>query len=247
MQPILETLNLSKNFGSLQAVNNVNLKIREGSIHSIIGPNGAGKTTLFNLLTGFHTPSSGRAYFKGKEITRFSPHKISRMKIGRSFQITSIFPELSVKENIRIAAQSRTKVGYHLLKSLNGLGHLEEKAQRMLKRIGLADKSELLAKHLSHGEKRILDIGIGLATDPQLLLLDEPTSGLSGDEISRITDVIRDISAEVTILLIEHNIDVVISISNTITVLHQGQVIAEGSPDDIQRNQRVQEAYLGDY
>jgi len=247
MQPILETLNLSKNFGSLQAVNNVNLKIREGSIHSIIGPNGAGKTTLFNLLTGFHTPSSGRAYFKGKEITRFSPHKISRMKIGRSFQITSIFPELSVKENIRIAAQSRTKVGYHLLKSLNGLGHLEEKAQRILKRIGLADKSELLAKHLSHGEKRILDIGIGLATDPQLLLLDEPTSGLSGDEISRITDVIRDISAEVTILLIEHNIDVVISISNTITVLHQGQVIAEGSPDDIQRNQRVQEAYLGDY
>jgi branched-chain amino acid transport system ATP-binding protein len=169
------------------------------------------------------------------------------MKIGRSFQITSIFPELSVKENIRIAAQSRTKIGYHLLKSLNELGHLEEKAQRMLKRIGLADKSELLAKHLSHGEKRILDIGIGLATDPQLLLLDEPTSGLSGDEISRITDVIRDISAEVTILLIEHNIDVVISISNTITVLHQGQVIAEGSPDDIQRNQRVQEAYLGDY
>ena len=247
MQPILETLNLSKNFGSLQAVNNVNLKIREGSIHSIIGPNGAGKTTLFNLLTGFHTPSSGRAYFKGKEITRFSPHKISRMKIGRSFQITSIFPELSVKENIRIAAQSRTKIGYHLLKSLNGLGHLEERAQRILKRIGLADKSELLAKHLSHGEKRILDIGIGLATDPQLLLLDEPTSGLAEDETSKITDVIRDISAQVTIVLIEHNIDVVLSISHVITVLHQGGVIAEGSPDEIQRNQRVQEAYLGDY
>lgn len=247
MQAILETENLSKNFGALQAVNNVNLKIREGSIHSIIGPNGAGKTTLFNLLTGFHSPSSGKIYFKGKEITRFPPHKISQMEIGRSFQITSIFPELSVKENIRIGAQSRTRVSYHFLKSLDGLGNLEEKAERILERIGLFDKGELLAKHVSHGEKRILDIGISLATDPQLLLLDEPTSGLSADEIFKITDVIRDISAQVTIVLIEHNIDVVISISHVITVLHQGEVIAEGSPDEIQRNRGVQEAYLGDY
>lgn len=247
MQPILETANLSKNFGALQAVSNVNLKIGEGSIHSIIGPNGAGKTTLFNLLTGFHPPSSGKIYFKGKEITRFPPYTISQMHIGRSFQITSIFPELSVRENIRIAVQSRTKASYHFFKSLDGLGDLEEKAEKTLRRIGLVDKDELLARHLSHGEKRILDIGIGLATDPQLILLDEPTSGLSGDEISRITDVIRDISAEVTIVLIEHNIDVVVSISNIITVLHQGEVIAEGSPEEIQRNRKVQEAYLGDY
>ena len=247
MQPVLETANLSKNFGALQAVNNVNLKIREGSIHSIIGPNGAGKTTLFNLLTGFHPPSAGEIYFKGKEITRFPPYKISQMHIGRSFQITSIFPELPVRENIRIAAQSRTKASYHFFKSLDGLRDLEKKAEKTLGRIGLVDKDELLAKHLSHGEKRILDIGIGLATDPQLILLDEPTSGLSGDEISRITDVIRDISAEVTVVLIEHNIDVVVSISNIITVLHQGEVIAEGSPEEIQRNRKVQEAYLGDY
>jgi branched-chain amino acid transport system ATP-binding protein len=247
MAPILEALNLCKNFGALQAVNQVNLRIGEGRIHSIIGPNGAGKTTLFNLLTGFHTPSSGKVYFKGTEITRFPPYKISQLGIGRSFQITSIFPELSTKENVRVALQSRTHASYRFLKSMNGLRDLEERSQEILEKIGLGDKGGLVAKHLSHGENRILDIGIGLATDPKLLLLDEPASGLGGDEVSRITHLIKDISSQVTIVLIEHNIDVVLSISHVITVLHQGSVIAQGNPEEIQGNQKVQGAYLGGY
>jgi branched-chain amino acid transport system ATP-binding protein len=247
MAPILEAVNLCKNFGALQAVNQVNLRIGEGSIHSIIGPNGAGKTTLFNLLTGFHTPSAGKIYFKGTEITRFPPYKISQLGIGRSFQITSIFPELSTKENVRVALQSRTHASYRFLTSMNGLRDLEERSQEILEKIGLGDKGGLVAKYLSHGENRKLDIGIGLATDPKLLLLDEPASGLGGDEVSRITHLIKDISSQVTIVLIEHNIDVVLSISHVITVLHQGSVIAQGGPEEIQGNQRVQDAYLGGY
>lgn len=247
MAPILEAVNLCKNFGALQAVNQVNLRIGEGSIHSIIGPNGAGKTTLFNLLTGFHTPSAGKIYFKGTEITRFPPYKISQLGIGRSFQITSIFPELSTKENVRVALQSRTHASYRFLTSMNGLRDLEERSQEILEKIGLGDKGGLVAKYLSHGENRKLDIGIGLATDPKLLLLDEPASGLGGDEVSRITNLIKDISSQVTIVLIEHNIDVVLSISHVITVLHQGSVIAQGGPEEIQGNQRVQDAYLGGY
>ena len=247
MAPILEAVNLCKNFGALQAVNQVNLRVGEGSIHSIIGPNGAGKTTLFNLLTGFHTPSAGKIYFKGTEITRFPPYKISQLGIGRSFQITSIFPELSTKENVRVALPSRTHASYRFLTSMNGLRDLEERSQEILEKIGLGDKGGLVAKYLSHGENRILDIGIGLATDPKLLLLDEPASGLGGDEVSRITNLIKDISSQVTIVLIEHNIDVVLSISHVITVLHQGSVIAHGDPEEIQENQRVQDAYLGGY
>ena len=247
MAPILEAVNLCKNFGALQAVNQVNLRVGEGSIHSIIGPNGAGKTTLFNLLTGFHTPSAGKIYFKGTEITRFPPYKISQLGIGRSFQITSIFPELSTKENVRVALQSRTHASYRFLTSMSGLRDLEERSEEILEKIGLGDKGGLVAKYLSHGENRILDIGIGLATDPKLLLLDEPASGLGGDEVSRITNLIKDISSQVTIVLIEHNIDVVLSISHVITVLHQGSVIAHGDPEEIQENQRVQDAYLGGY
>jgi branched-chain amino acid transport system ATP-binding protein len=247
MDTILKTESLSKNFGALQAVLNVNLNIQRGTIHSVIGPNGAGKTTLFNLLTGFLQSTSGKIYFQNKDITKFPPYKISQLGIGRSFQITSIFPELSVRENIRIVFQSRTKTNYRFLNSMNGLRSLEEKAQEILNRIGLGDKGDSLAKNLSHGEKRILDIGIGLASEPELLLLDEPASGLVGDEILRVTDLVKTISNFVTIVLVEHNIDVVLSISNIITVLYYGEAIAEGKPEEIQNNEKVQEIYLGDY
>ncbi len=246
-QPIIETKRLSKNFGALRAVSDVDLSIYPGQIHSIIGPNGAGKTTLFNLLTGFLSPSSGRISFKGSDITHLPSFAISKLGIGRSFQITSIFPDLTVLENIRIALQSRTKANYNFVVSLRGLRPLEERAVQILQRVGLADKKEIPARNLSHGEKRILDIGIGLAIDPSLLLLDEPASGLTGEEISRVTRLVREVADTVTIVLIEHNIDVVLSISDRITVLHQGSVIAEDHPDKIKKDPKVQEAYLGGY
>jgi len=210
---ILETKGLCKNFGALRAVDLVNLQIAGGKVHSIIGPNGAGKTTLFNLLTGFLPITHGKILFNGTEITNLPPHKISKMGIARSFQITSMFPDLTVHENIRIAIQS----------------------------------AHTIAKNLSYGERRAVDIGIAFATEPNLLLLDEPTSGMSDEESSRIIGLIKDISARLTVVLIEHNIDVVLSISDIVTVMHQGQIIAEGRPDEIQENQKVQEAYLGGY
>ncbi len=245
MEPILETVNLSKNFGALQAVVGVNLRVDRGTIHSVIGPNGAGKTTLFNLLTGFLAPSSGRITLQGKDITNYPAHRISRLGISRSFQITSIFPDLSVRENIRIAIQSRTPMSYRFLKALDPKDGLEERSREILAKIGLWEKEDLAARNLSHGEKRILDIGIGLSTGPELLLLDEPASGLVGDEIARVTGLIRNISGSITVVLVEHNIDVVLSISDRITVLYYGGVIAEGSPAEIQCNTKVQEVYLG--
>jgi branched-chain amino acid transport system ATP-binding protein len=247
MDSIIRTESLSKNFGALQAVIDVNLNVRPGVVHSIIGPNGAGKTTLFNLLTGFLKPSAGKIFLREKEITHLGPHTISKLGLGRSFQITSIFPELTVQENVRVAVQSRTKLSYRFLKSLNGLDALEDKACEVIAQVGLGDKGNLPAKHLSHGEKRILDIAIGLATNPELLLLDEPAAGLVGDEISRLTSLIRDISRDVTVVLVEHNIDVVLTISDVITVLYYGATVAEGSPQDIQKNEKVQEIYLGGY
>lgn len=246
-QPIIETKRLSKNFGALRAVNEVDLRVYPGQIHSIIGPNGAGKTTLFNLLTGFLSPSSGRISFKGSEITHLPSFAISRLGIGRSFQITSIFPDLTVFENIWIALQSRTKANYNFIISLRELRPLEEKAMQILQRLGLADKGAMPARNLSHGEKRILDIGISLSIDPSLLLLDEPASGLTGEEISRVIELVKDVADSLTIVLIEHNIDVVLSISDRITVLHQGSVIAEDYPDKIRKDPKVQEAYLGGY
>lgn len=247
MNIILETVNLSKNFGALQAVRKINLKVKEGSLHSIIGPNGAGKTTLFNLLTGFLKPSEGRILFRQRDITCYRPDQISKMGIGRSFQVPNIFPELTVLENVRIAVQSRTQLNYRPLTSLKKHDYLEKKAMELLEIVNISDKMQLRAKHLSHGEKKILDIAIALATNPRVLLLDEPTAGLVGDEIRRIVDLITQLSRCITVVLVEHNIDVVLSISDTISVLYYGAIIAEGSPYEIQTNREVQEIYLGGY
>jgi branched-chain amino acid transport system ATP-binding protein len=244
---ILEAQNVSKYFGSLWAVNKVDLRVTQGTIHAIIGPNGAGKTTLFNLLTGFVPVSTGEVFFSGENITGLSPQILSKKGLSRSFQITSIFPELSVFENVRIAAQSREKRASSFVAHFKGLKGSTEKANQVLRFIGLLEKGDLVSKSLAYGEQRLLDIGIALATDPVVLLLDEPMAGLPAADLEWIMRLIKEIAKSVTIVLIDHNIDLVISMSDVITVLNQGMVIAEGNPREIQENQKVQEAYLGGY
>jgi branched-chain amino acid transport system ATP-binding protein len=246
-QPVIETKRLSKDFGALRAVNEVDLKVYSRQIHSIIGPNGAGKTTLFNLLTGFIDSTQGEIFFKGENITGLPPHIISKKGLARSFQITSIFPALSVHENIRVAAQSREKGSYNLLKDFTLLKEASEKADEILEFIGLIEKKKIISRTLPYGEKRILDIGIVLATHPEVLLLDEPVAGLQSGDLQWMMQLIEEISKTLTIILIDHNIDLVISISHMITVLNQGSVIAVGRPDEIQKDEKVQEAYLGGY
>jgi branched-chain amino acid transport system ATP-binding protein len=247
LQPIIETKRLSKDFGALRAVNEVNLEAYPGQIHSIIGPNGAGKTTLFNLLTGFIRSTQGEIFFKRENITGLAPHIISIKGLARSFQITSVFPALSVHENVRIAAQSRDKASSSFLVHSNRLKEANDKANAVLEFIGLIEKRNVVSRNLPYGEKRILDIGIALATNPEVLLLDEPMAGLPPGDLQWMMELIRAISKTLTVILIDHNIDLVISISNIITVLNQGSVIAQGRPDEIQKNEKVQEAYLGGY
>ncbi len=247
VQPIIETRDLTKDFDGLRAVWKVNLKVSPGQIHSIIGPNGAGKTTLFNMLTGFIKPTHGEVFFKGENINGLAPHIISTKGIARSFQITSIFPALSVYENVRVAAQSRDKFSNNLLIDFKKLKEAKEKANEILEFIGLIEKKEVLSRNLPYGEKRILDIGIALATDPEVILLDEPMSGLPPGDLQWMMELIQKISKNITVVLIDHNIDLVISISDIITVMNQGLVIAQGSPEEIKKNENVQEAYLGGY
>jgi branched-chain amino acid transport system ATP-binding protein len=243
---ILKTKNLSKNFGALRAVNDVTLGIGSG-VHSIIGPNGAGKTTLFNLVTGFLKPTEGKIFYQGEEITNLPPYKISECGIARSFQITSIFPELTVYENVRLAVQSRLKASYNFLISFKTLKGVDEKTKNTLSLVGLLELADLKAKNLSYGLQRGLDIGISLATDPKVILLDEPTSGMDRKDTDQIIQLITDISRRMPVVLIEHNIDIVLSISNVVTVLHQGEILSEGTPSEIQKNDKVQEAYLGGF
>lgn len=243
---ILETRSLTKHFGSLVAVNSVSLQIGAG-VQSIIGPNGAGKTTLFNLLSGFLTPDEGQIFYHGKEITGLAPYEISQLGIGRSFQITSIFPGLSVYENVRVASQSRLRARYNFMISCDRLPGVDATTRRILQEVGLDQWAVSPAKNLPYGLQRCLDIGISLATDPQILLLDEPTSGMSGEDTENVLHLIRKVSERIPVVLIEHNIDVVLSISHRIGVLYQGLLLAEGTPSDIQANTDVQEAYLGGY
>ncbi|MGZ3493240.1 MAG: ABC transporter ATP-binding protein [Thermodesulfobacteriota bacterium] len=243
-QGVLRTEGLSKNFGALKAVDRVDLTVESG-VHSIIGPNGAGKTTLFNLLTGFLKPDTGKIFYLGKDITNLQPYEISQLGMARSFQITSIFPELTVFENVRLAVQSRLKAAYNFLVSFKSLNGVEERTEKVLKDVGLYGESDIIAKNLSYGLQRCLDIGISLATEPKLILLDEPTSGLSQEDANRIIHLISEIAKNIPVLVIEHNIDIVLSISDIITVLYQGGVLAEGSASEITNNQKVQEAYLG--
>ena len=230
-------------FGGLAAVNNVSLSVPRGEIRAIIGPNGAGKSTFFNCLTGVLRPTGGRILLNGEDVAGLPPNNISRKGIARSYQITNILPGATVLENVRIAAQSRHH-GWNLLRHHRAFGDLIGRAQSVLEAVALRDKEEELAANLSHGEQRNLEIGIALATEPRLLCLDEPTAGMSVTETHATIDLIRRIARDLTILIVEHDMEVVMGLARTITVLHYGEVLAEGTPAEIQANPRVQEVYL---
>jgi branched-chain amino acid transport system ATP-binding protein len=244
---ILETHNLRKEFGALVAVADVSLQVRANTVHSIIGPNGAGKTTYFNLLSGNIEPTSGRVVYKGRDITHLPPHRTAHLGIGRSFQITNIFPSLTVLENIRLAAQA---LGHHNFQFVRHYEHLKqytERAWEVIDLVGLTDRALTMARTLPHGEQRKLELGMILASDPDLLLLDEPTAGMGAEDVPEMMALIRNIqeSGHKTIMLVEHNMNVVMSVSDVITVMHLGEVLAEGAPAEIAANETVQSAYLG--
>jgi len=242
---LLETRSLSKKFGALTAVSDVNFVLEEGTVHSIVGPNGAGKTTFFNLLTGLLKPSSGAIFFKGKEITGLPVHRISRIGIARSFQITNVMLKLSVFENVRLAVQSRGKKNFHLLASPEKLIDVNYRAFQALEKVRLLDVWDKPAQSLSHGQLRQLEIGMVLATGPSLMLLDEPTAGMDTNERKNTAMLITEIAEHTTVLLIEHDMDVVLSISDTISVFHYGSLLVTDTPENITTNEEVQRAYLG--
>jgi branched-chain amino acid transport system ATP-binding protein len=241
--PVLRTEDLGIRFGGLAALNGVNFEVGRGEIRAVIGPNGAGKSTFFNCLTGVLRPSSGRILFNGDDITGLSPDRISRKGVARSYQITNILPNASTLENVRIAAQSR-RHGWSLFTHHRAFRDIIDKAEAVLATVGLAGKADELAANLSHGEQRNLEIGIALATEPQLLCLDEPTAGMSAGETDDTMALVRRIAKDLTILIVEHDMTVVMGLAHRITVLHYGAILAEGTPAEIQRNPRVLEVYL---
>lgn len=244
---ILEARNLRKEFGGLVAVDDVSLQIEARTLHSIIGPNGAGKTTLFNLLSGTMPPTRGSVFFKGREITHLPPHRIAHLGLGRSFQITNIFPNLTVLENVRLAAQAMGRHNLRILTPAVKYRQYLEQALQIIAQVGLRGREAMLAASLPHGDKRKLELGIMLAGNPEVLLLDEPTAGMSSEQVPALLEIIHDImkSGNRTIVLVEHRMDMVMSISDRITVMHQGRVLAEGTPREIAANEVVQSAYLG--
>ena len=244
-EPILETEDLSKDFAGFVAVRSVNLRVARGSIHAMIGPNGAGKTTCFNLLSKFLTPSRGRIVFGGRDITALEPAEVARLGIVRSFQISAVFPHLTVIENVRVALQRARGGSFDFWRSKRVLHALDERATALIADVGLSAYPNVLAVELPYGYNRALEISTTLALDPQLLLLDEPTAGMGHDEISRISALIKSVAATRTVLMVEHNLSVVADLCDRITVLTRGQVLAEGDYRTVSANPAVREAYLG--
>jgi len=243
---ILETKGLYHDFSGLQVLFDVNLEIKEGERHAIIGPNGAGKTTLFNLITGTYVPSSGDVFFKGKDVTNAKPNQMVRLGMGRSFQITSTFERLTAFQNIRMGVLSRRGIRFNLFRKVDKMHDVTEETNEILKRINLYDVRDLWASSLSYGKHRSLEISMALATDPDLVMLDEPTAGMSKDETHYAVELIRKITKGKTVVVIEHDMDVVFSLADRITVLHLGTILACGPPADIRNNQAVKDAYLGE-
>jgi branched-chain amino acid transport system ATP-binding protein len=243
---ILETRGLTKEFRGFVAVKDVALKVRRGTIHALIGPNGAGKTTCFNLLTHFLEPTRGQIFFNGKEITGSAPAKIARMGLVRSFQISAVFPHLTVLENVRIALQRKEHgASFDFWRSEKSLRKLDAPARELIEAVGLSDYQETVAVELPYGRKRALEIATTLALDPEMMLLDEPTAGMTHSDVERITALIKRVSANRTVLMVEHNLSVVSTLSDTITVLQRGEVLAEGDYEAVSKNPQVVEAYLG--
>jgi branched-chain amino acid transport system ATP-binding protein len=244
---ILETKGLRKEFGALVAVDDVDVRIEEGSLHSIIGPNGAGKTTFFNLVSGTLDATRGRVLYKGEDITEHAAHRAIHLGIGRSFQITNIFPNLTVFENVRLAVQALGSDSFRFLASHRKFTDYAARATEVLERVGLAERAAQPAGTLPHGDQRKLELGMILAPDPDVLMLDEPTAGMAAEQVPQLMELVETIqeSSGRTVVLVEHNMNVVMRVSDRITVMHQGAVLAEGTPAEVSADPRVQTAYLG--
>jgi len=242
---ILEARGLTKEFKGFTAVDHVDLKVRKGSIHALIGPNGAGKTTTFNLLTKFLPVTSGQIIYKGADITRLTASEVSRSGMVRSFQISAVFPHLTVLENVRIGLQRKLGTSFHFWKPESSLYTLNDEAMALLESVDLANFASTQTVELPYGRKRALEIATTLALDPELMLLDEPTQGMGHEDVGRVVELIRKVAANRTVLMVEHNMNVVANLSDTITVLARGAVLAEGPYQEVSKNPRVLEAYVG--
>ena len=243
---ILETQGLYHDFNGLKVLFDVNLQVEQSERHAIIGPNGAGKTTLFNTITGTYKPSQGKIVFKGKNITGAGPWKILRQGMGRSFQITSTFDRMTSFQNIRMAVLSKGGIRFNLFRKVDNMPDVTEETEEILQRINLDGERDILAGNLSYGKHRSLEISMALATNPDLVMLDEPTAGMSKDETHYAVELIRRLTEGKTTVIIEHDMDVVFSLADRITVLHRGAILASGQPCDIRENQEVKDAYLGE-
>ena len=244
-EAILETRGLTKDFHGFVAVAGVDLCVRRGSVHALIGPNGAGKTTVFNLLTRFLPATSGAILYKGEDVTRFRPADLARRGLVRSFQISAVFPHLTVLENVRVALQRRLGTSFHFWRSERSLEVLDARAMELLEGVDLAAHARAKTVELSYGRKRALELATTLALEPELMLLDEPTQGMGREDVGRVVALIRKVSAGRTVLMVEHNLSVVADLSDTITVLARGRVLAEGPYADVSRDAAVLEAYIG--
>lgn len=242
---ILETEGLTKGFRGFTAVDHVDLKVKRHEIHALIGPNGAGKTTVFNLLTKFLTPTSGSIRFNGRDITAAKPAEIARMGVIRSFQISAVFPHMTARENVRVALQRKLGTSFQFWRSVKTLNRLNERADELLDMVGLSRFADAMVADMSYGRKRALEIATTLATEPEMMLLDEPTQGMGREDVELVTELIRKVSAGRTILMVEHNLGVVSTLCDTITVLQRGSILTEGNYAEVSADPRVKEAYMG--
>ncbi|WP_235498977.1 ABC transporter ATP-binding protein [Knoellia sp. Soil729] len=242
----LRTVDLTKDFRGFTAVNAVNLDVAQGTVHALVGPNGAGKTTLFNLLTGFLTPTSGQILLRGKDIAGQQPEQIAHLGVARSFQITSLFEQMTLIEHLELALASPTGLGYRFWSSRKRLGQFKARAMELLSQVGLADRAGVTAGSLAYGQKRALEIALAIANDPELLLLDEPTAGMGLEDVDRTIDLVKQVSDGRSVVFVDHNMHVVGSLADRVTVLQSGEVLAEGTYDEVRKDEKVITAYLGE-